>query len=74
MFNLVVFSQFLSHISGRLEIHPSISPKEGDTVVQKWTPDSFHETNFQKEDVKLEEQTQRNNKMITFQKIVMEMM
>ncbi len=30
-------------------IHPSISPKKGDTVIQKWTPDSFHETNLQEE-------------------------
>lgn len=26
------------------EIHPSISPKENDFVIQKHTPDSFHET------------------------------
>lgn len=31
------------------EIHPSIRPIEGDTVIQKWTPDSFHETNLQDE-------------------------
>lgn len=28
------------------EIHPSIAPIEGDIVVQKQTPDSFHETNL----------------------------
>jgi len=28
------------------EIHPSITPIEGDIVVQKQTPDSFHETNL----------------------------
>ncbi|WP_394119876.1 cysteine hydrolase family protein [Planococcus donghaensis] len=26
------------------QIHPSITPEEEDAVVQKWTPDSFHET------------------------------
>ena len=26
------------------KIHQSITPEEGDVVVQKWTPDSFHET------------------------------
>lgn len=26
------------------QIHRSITPEEGDFVVQKWTPDSFHET------------------------------
>ncbi|MBU9671835.1 cysteine hydrolase [Planococcus sp. CP5-4] len=25
------------------QIHPSITPQEGDAVIQKWTPDSFHE-------------------------------
>jgi len=28
------------------ELHPAISPSVGDTVVQKTTPDSFHDTNF----------------------------
>ncbi|HET7656665.1 MAG TPA: cysteine hydrolase family protein [Bacillales bacterium] len=28
------------------EINPSISPAEGDLVIQKFTPDSFHETNL----------------------------
>ncbi len=31
------------------EIHPSISPQEGDPVIQKWTPDSFHQTSLQDE-------------------------
>ncbi len=31
------------------EIHPSISPKEGEAVIQKWTPDSFHETSLHDE-------------------------
>lgn len=26
------------------QIHSSVTPEERDTVVQKWTPDSFHET------------------------------
>ncbi|MDT0124375.1 cysteine hydrolase family protein [Paenibacillus sp. RRE4] len=29
------------------EIHPSIAPLEGDLIVEKETPDSFHETNLQ---------------------------
>lgn len=29
------------------QIHPSIQPEEGDTVIQKRTPDSFHETGLQ---------------------------
>ncbi|GIN70931.1 isochorismatase [Bacillus sp. J14TS2] len=29
------------------EIHSSISPKEGEIVIQKHTPDSFHETELQ---------------------------
>ncbi|MDN7240719.1 cysteine hydrolase family protein [Planococcus sp. N028] len=29
------------------EIHPAISPKEGDPIIQKWSPDSFHETELQ---------------------------
>ena len=28
------------------EIHPTIAPAEGDVVVQKETPDAFHETNL----------------------------
>lgn len=47
---------FVQHNDGGLvngtydwEIHPSISPKEGEPVIQKWTPDSFHETNLQDE-------------------------
>ncbi|MHA2496055.1 MAG: cysteine hydrolase family protein [Candidatus Hodarchaeales archaeon] len=28
------------------EIHPSIAPIEGDLVIQKKTPDAFHETNL----------------------------
>ena len=31
------------------EIHPAICPKENDAVIQKWTPDSFHETVLQDE-------------------------
>lgn len=31
------------------EIHPAISPKDSDSVIQKWTPDSFHETALQDE-------------------------
>jgi nicotinamidase-related amidase len=30
-------------------IHPMIAPVSGDTVVQKHTPDSFHETNLHEE-------------------------
>jgi nicotinamidase-related amidase len=30
-------------------IHPAIEPAEGELVVGKWTPDSFHETTLQKE-------------------------
>ena len=30
-------------------IHPSIAPQAGELVVQKRTPDSFHETNLQDE-------------------------
>ncbi|GIO29261.1 MULTISPECIES: cysteine hydrolase family protein [Paenibacillus] len=29
------------------EIHPSVAPQEGEAVIQKFTPDSFHETNLQ---------------------------
>ncbi len=29
------------------EIHPSIAPGADDMVIQKWTPDSFHETTLQ---------------------------
>ncbi|MDR6549069.1 cysteine hydrolase family protein [Paenibacillus qinlingensis] len=31
------------------EIHPAIRPNVGDTIIQKNTPDSFHETNLQEE-------------------------
>lgn len=31
------------------QIHEAITPEEGDVVVQKWTPDSFHETNLLEE-------------------------
>jgi nicotinamidase-related amidase len=31
------------------EIHPSITPVEEDIIIQKYTPDSFHETNLQQE-------------------------
>lgn len=31
------------------QIHPSISPKEEDTIIQKWNPDSFQETNLEEE-------------------------
>jgi len=31
------------------EIHPSLTPVEGDLVVQKQTPDAFHETNLHRE-------------------------
>lgn len=30
-------------------IHPAIEPAEGEPVVVKWTPDSFHETTLQSE-------------------------
>ena len=30
-------------------IHPAIAPAEGEPVVEKWTPDSFHETKLQQE-------------------------
>jgi nicotinamidase-related amidase len=29
------------------EIHPTLKPEKGDFVIQKFTPDSFHETNLQ---------------------------
>jgi len=31
------------------EFHPSIAPVEGDIIVQKQTPDAFHETNLHRE-------------------------
>jgi nicotinamidase-related amidase len=31
------------------QIHPAITPDKGDIVIQKHTPDSFHETNLQSE-------------------------
>jgi len=31
------------------EIHPSVKPVQGDVVIQKQTPDAFHETNLQHE-------------------------
>jgi nicotinamidase-related amidase len=31
------------------QIHPAVTPKKGDIVIQKHTPDSFHETNLQSE-------------------------
>ncbi len=31
------------------EIHPSIAPIKGDIVIQKQTPDSFHETNLHRQ-------------------------
>jgi len=31
------------------EIHPSTAPVQGDVVVQKGTPDAFHETNLHRE-------------------------
>lgn len=30
-------------------IHPSIAPMSGDVIIQKYTPDSFHETNLHTE-------------------------
>jgi nicotinamidase-related amidase len=30
-------------------IHPAIAPADGEPVVGKWTPDSFHETSLQRE-------------------------
>jgi nicotinamidase-related amidase len=30
-------------------IHPAIEPAKGEPVVDKWTPDSFHETSLQQE-------------------------
>jgi nicotinamidase-related amidase len=31
------------------QIHPAVTPVKGDIVIQKHTPDSFHETNLQSE-------------------------
>jgi nicotinamidase-related amidase len=31
------------------QIHPAVTPETGDIVIQKRTPDSFHETNLQSE-------------------------
>lgn len=31
------------------QIHPAVTPEPGDIVIQKYTPDSFHETNLQSE-------------------------
>ena len=31
------------------QIHPAVTPEQGDIVIQKHTPDSFHETNLQSE-------------------------
>lgn len=31
------------------QIHPALAPEQGDIVIQKHTPDSFHETNLQSE-------------------------
>lgn len=31
------------------EIHPAIAPVEGDIIIQKYTPDSFYETNLRHE-------------------------
>jgi nicotinamidase-related amidase len=31
------------------QIHPTVIPEKGDIVIQKHTPDSFHETNLQSE-------------------------
>jgi nicotinamidase-related amidase len=31
------------------QIHPAIAPLDGDIIIQKWTPDSFHETNLHHE-------------------------
>lgn len=31
------------------EIHPSVAPLDGEAVIQKRTPDSFHETNLRRE-------------------------
>ncbi|NIO38559.1 isochorismatase family protein, partial [Candidatus Bathyarchaeota archaeon] len=31
------------------KIHPSITPVEGDVIVQKQTPDAFHKTNLHRE-------------------------
>lgn len=31
------------------QIHPAVAPHAGDTIIQKHTPDSFHETNLQHE-------------------------
>jgi nicotinamidase-related amidase len=30
-------------------IHPAIEPAEGELVIEKWTPDSFHKTTLQQE-------------------------
>ena len=31
------------------QIHPVVTPEKGDIIIQKHTPDSFHETNLQSE-------------------------
>jgi nicotinamidase-related amidase len=31
------------------QIHPAVTPDKGDIIIQKHTPDSFHETNLQSE-------------------------
>jgi len=31
------------------KIHPEIAPQDGELIVQKWTPDSFHETSLHDE-------------------------
>ena len=36
----------LEHGTAGWEIHPFIVPLEGDLIVEKGTPDSFHETNL----------------------------
>ena len=31
------------------QVHPLVTPEKGDVIIQKHTPDSFHETNLQSE-------------------------
>jgi nicotinamidase-related amidase len=31
------------------QIHPAIAPRDGETVIDKWTPDAFHETTLMQE-------------------------
>lgn len=35
--------------SRQWQVHPAIAPQDGDVIIQKWTPDSFHKTNLHDE-------------------------